>query len=160
LKNSQRFSFLFDYSQSGDILFIRGAFRAGGEFMKFHEFMGQVQSRAKLANTEDAIKVTKATLQTLGERLHGGEPKDLASQLPREIGVFLQGDVNEKFGIDEFFRRVSEREGSDLPLAIYHSRVVVEVVKEAVSKGEIDDIKKQLPPEYDRLFEAGSAGRM
>jgi uncharacterized protein (DUF2267 family) len=128
--------------------------------MKYNQFMGLVQSKAKLASTEEAIKITKATLQTLGERLSGGEPKDLASQLPKEIGVFIQGDKTEKFGLDEFFRRVSEREGTELPDAIYHSRVVIEVVKEAVSKGEIDDIKQQLPPEYDRLFEAGSEGRM
>ena len=128
--------------------------------MKYDQFMGMVQSKAKLASTEEAIKVTKATLQTLGERLYGGEPKDLASQLPKEIGAFIQGDKTEKFGLDEFFRRVSEREGSELPDAIYHSRVVIEVVKEAVSKGEIDDIKQQLPPEYDRLFEAGSEGRL
>jgi uncharacterized protein (DUF2267 family) len=128
--------------------------------MKYDQFMGLVQSKAKLASTEEAIKITKATLQTLGERLYGGEPKDLASQLPKEIGAFIQVDKTEKFGLDEFFRRVCEREGTELPDAIYHSRVVIEVIKEAVSKGEIDDIKQQLPPEYDRLFEAGSEGRM
>ena len=131
--------------------------------MKYEEFIGRVQNRARLGPREEAVKATRATLETLAERLAGGEPKDLATQLPEEIGVYLQHEKTgsgERFSLDEFFNRVSEREGTDLPAAVYHARVVVEVLGEAVTTGEINDIRSQLPSEFDRLFEAGSEGQM
>ena len=48
----------------------------------------------------------------------------------------------------------------DLPRAVYHARVVMEVLQEAVTKGEMDDVRSQLPDEYAPLFEAGSQGEM
>lgn len=56
--------------------------------MKYDEFMGMVQNRARLASTGEAVRATRATLQTLGQRLFGGEAKDLAAQLPQEVGDF------------------------------------------------------------------------
>jgi uncharacterized protein (DUF2267 family) len=38
--------------------------------------------------------------------------------------------------------------------------VVIEVLGEAVTKGEMEHIRSQLPTEYDPLFEAGSQGEM
>lgn len=131
--------------------------------MKHDEFIGQVQHRARLSSRGDAERATRATLETLAERLAGGETNDLASQLPREIGEHLRREwsgIGERFSLDEFFRRVSLREGVDLPDAIFHARAVIEVVSEAVSKGEMDDVRAQLPAEFDRLFESGSQGHM
>ena len=81
--------------------------------MKHDEFIGRVQHYARLASRGDA---ERATLETLGERLAGGEPKDLASQLPPEIGLHLlrYAGMGERFSLDEFYKRVSEREGEDL----------------------------------------------
>ena len=131
--------------------------------MKYDEFIGQVQNRARLSSREEAVKAIRATLETLAERLAGGEPKDLAAQLPEEIGVYLQHEKagsGERFSLDEFFDRVSKRGGVDLPAAVYHSRVVIEVLGEAVTAGQMNDIRSQLPSEFDRLFEAGSKGQM
>ncbi len=131
--------------------------------MKHDEFIGQVQHRARLSSRGAAERATRATLETLAERLAGGEAKDLASQLPQEIAEHLRREwsgVGERFSLEEFFRRVSMREGIDLPDAVFHARAVIEVVKEAVSTGEIDDVRAQLPAEFDRLFESGSTGHM
>jgi uncharacterized protein (DUF2267 family) len=69
--------------------------------------------------------------------------------------------VGESLDLQEFFDRVDERdEVADEPSAIYHARVVVEVLQEATTKGEMDDIRSQLPAEYAPLFEAGSQGEM
>ncbi len=57
--------------------------------MKYGEFIAQVQQRARLGSRDEADVATSATLTTLGERLAGGEAKDLASQLPVEIGHYL-----------------------------------------------------------------------
>jgi uncharacterized protein (DUF2267 family) len=50
--------------------------------MTYDEFIGQVHHRARLGTTGDAVRATRATLEVLGERLFGGEAKDLAAQLP------------------------------------------------------------------------------
>ena len=130
--------------------------------MKHDEFIGRVQHYARLPSRGDAEHATHVTLETLGERLAGGEPKDLASQLPREIGEYLLrgGGKGERFTLDEFYQRVSEREGEDLPKAVFHARAVIRVLSEAVSKGEINDILAQLPPEFDRFFQEAVEGPM
>ncbi len=48
----------------------------------------------------------------------------------------------------------------DEPRAVYHARVVMEVLQEGVTEGEMGDVRSQLPAEYDPLFEAGSQGEM
>lgn len=129
--------------------------------MQYAQFIGHVQHRAQLPDHQQAIRATRATLETLGERLTGGEAKDLAAQLPPEIGKFLvSAHSNGSFDLDEFFHRVRDRESVDMPIAVYHARVVIEVLKEAVSEGEWRDVRAQLPRDYNRLFDAGSHGRM
>ncbi len=124
--------------------------------MKHDEFIGQVQHRARLASRGDAEIATRATLETLAERLSGGEADDLASQLPRGIAEYLRTEFageGMRFSVEEFFERVSQREGVDLPRSIYHAQAVIAVLYEAVSPGEMDDVRAQLPSEYARLFE-------
>ncbi len=131
--------------------------------MKFEEFVGQVRHRALLSSRPEAERAIQATLETLAERLAGGEPNHLAAQLPRRIAQYLQhpwSGMGERFSLDEFFERVSEREEVEQPQAAYHARVVIEVLQEAVTKGEIDDVLAQLPGDYRPLFVAGRKDRM
>jgi uncharacterized protein (DUF2267 family) len=133
--------------------------------MNYSEFLGQVQNRARLGTQEEAVRATRATLQTLGQRLAGGEPNNIAAQLPNEIGRYLKisgASEGVRFGLDEFFERVRAHmgEGTDLPDAVYHARVVMSVLKEALSPGEWRDMKAQLPDEYDALLESGWTGEM
>ena len=122
--------------------------------MTYDEFVGQVQHRARLASTGQAVHAIHATLQTLGERLFGDEADNLASQLPQEIGAYLrEAQIRESMPVREFFERVALREGAELPDAVYHARSVVSVVLDAVSPGEIADVRAQLPSEYDQLFQ-------
>jgi len=124
--------------------------------MKHDEFIGQVQHRARLSSRGDAEIAARATLETLAERLAGGEANDLASQLPRGLAEYLRTGLAGEgvhFSMEEFFHRVSEREGVDLPKAIYHARAVIAVLYEAVSPGEMADVRAQLPAEFSRLFE-------
>jgi uncharacterized protein (DUF2267 family) len=129
--------------------------------MQYDEFIGQVQQRARLASKGDAVSATRATLETLAERLAGGAPDNLAAQLPKEIGIFFEGPFSgsgERLSLDDFFTLVSVREGVDLTKSAHHARAVIETLNEAVSPGEIQKICAQLPNEYDRLFESTSAG--
>jgi uncharacterized protein (DUF2267 family) len=124
--------------------------------MQYDQFVGQVQHRAQLADGGQAVHAIRATLETLGERLFGGEAEELASQLPAEIGYYLrQARIKHKFGMDEFFERVSAREGVALHRAMHHARVVLSVLAEAVSPGEIEDVRAQLPGDLKWVLETG-----
>ncbi|MBS3803611.1 MAG: DUF2267 domain-containing protein [Oleiphilaceae bacterium] len=124
--------------------------------MQFHDFLGKVQHRAQFDNLEDALRATRATLNTLAERLNGNEPKDIASQLPGEIGQHLFPESpgkGERFDVDTFIARVGEREGVPLNQATHHAQVVMGTLNEAVSAGEMSDVRGQLPNDYDLLFQ-------
>ena len=60
--------------------------------------------------------------------------------------------------LDEFFELVSEREGVDLADATLHARVVIGVLTEAVSQGEIKDVRVQLPAAFAQLFNVENEG--
>ena len=55
---------------------------------------------------------------------------------------------------------MTEKEGVDKPVAVYHARAVIDVLQEAVSEGEIDNLRSQLPDEWDPLFEQGAEGNL
>jgi len=129
--------------------------------MKFDEFTGKVQNKAKLATTDEALAAIRATLETLAERTAGDEAGNLAAQLPEEIGRFLRGKHSvQRFSLADFFDRVTEKEGVDKPVAVHHARAVIDVLQDAVSTGEIGDLRSQLPDEWDPLFEQGAEGSL
>ena len=85
--------------------------------MKYDEFLGHVRHRTGLGSLTEAERATRATLETLAERLVGGEARDLAAQLPPELAHFLQppdAGIGTKLTLDEFFETVSMREGVEL----------------------------------------------
>ena len=129
--------------------------------MKYDEFLGHVQNRAGLSSRAEAERATRATLETLAERLVGGEAYDLAAQLPPELAHYLQlpdAGVGAKLTLDEFFELVSAREGVDLEDSTLHARVVIGVLTEAVSQGEIKDVRVQLPAAFAQLFNVENEG--
>lgn len=122
--------------------------------MRFSEFIGQVQHRLELPGEGEALRVTRAVLTTLGERIQAGEAEDLAAPLPMEVDRFLTSAASgERFGYDEFTDRVADRAGTDRSEAAYYSKTVVALVAEVVPSGEIAQVRDQLPTEFDALFE-------
>ena len=122
--------------------------------MDYKEFLEQIQYRAKLDSSVDAVCAARPTLQCLAERLSGSEAGYLVAQLPMEIAVYLLqkgSGSGQRFSLDEFFERVSELEREDLAVSIHHARVVLEVLQEAVS-----NVRAHVRGEFDRLFDAGS----
>jgi uncharacterized protein (DUF2267 family) len=127
--------------------------------MTYDEFLGQVQHRGQLRSRGEAERVTWATLQTLGERLSGGEAKDFASQLPVPLPQYALSGLagwGIPLSLDEFTQVVADREGADSKRAQQHTQAVCSVLREALSPGEVGDIRSQLPAEYDRLFQPGA----
>jgi uncharacterized protein (DUF2267 family) len=129
----------------------------GGVRVQYEEFLNKVQDRIGPAQPDEARRAIIATLETLGERISGGEASDLAEQLPEELKEPLHqaGEDNEEFSLDDFLRRVGEREDVETAEAREHVSAVMTVLKEAVSGGELDNIRAQLPQEFEPLFEYG-----
>lgn len=122
--------------------------------MDFDEFTGQVQHRLELASRGEAVRATRAVLTTLGERLQHGEATDLASPLPMEIDRFLlAADSGQRFDYDEFVDRVAERGAVDRPDAVYQAKLIVALLAETVPGSELRQVRDQLPPAFDDLFE-------
>lgn len=122
--------------------------------MDYDTFIGEVQQRAKLASRDEALRITRAGLTTLGERLNQGEATDLAGPLPMEIDRFLEeANSGQRMNYDEFIERIADRASAEHTDANFYAKVVLDVVGETVPEGEFDDVQDQLPEEYDDLFE-------
>jgi uncharacterized protein (DUF2267 family) len=122
--------------------------------MEYAAFIERVQQRVGLDAPAEAVRATHATLETLGERLSTRETRQLAAELPKELrACLLQRPVQQLFPLEEFFNRVSAREGVRWHQAATHARAVIAVVGEAVSSGEFEDVRTELAPDYDALFE-------
>jgi uncharacterized protein (DUF2267 family) len=121
--------------------------------MKSERFIAEVKNLADLDTNEEAKQATRATLETLKERLAGNEPSNLAAQLPPEVAPYVEGGGGrEAFSIEEFYDRVAHKEGVEREEAIRHARAVATVVQTAVTGGELNDVRSQLGNEYRELF--------
>jgi uncharacterized protein (DUF2267 family) len=123
------------------------------ELMPTEEFLRRVAVRSGLEG-EAAMRATSAVLETLAERIAGGEVRDLIEQLPPELheplrrGDALSHGAARRMSLQEFVRRVAEREGAVPAAAQQHARAVLATLREAVSRKEWLDVNAQLPEEY------------
>lgn len=123
--------------------------------MQHDTFIGLVQHRAELPSRGDAERITRIFLETLAEQLTEGAARHLAAQLPAEIGRHLIGTLpTGRLSLNEFFQRLSLREGMPLKIARHHAWAVMSVLREAVSPGALKHVRDQLPSDYAPLFEA------
>ncbi|NRQ39660.1 DUF2267 domain-containing protein [Nonomuraea sp. NN258] len=135
--------------------------------MQHDQFIGQVQARAHLGRRDQAERASRATLETLGERIPDGLADNLAAQLPHEIGenlrrveAFDQAGTGEHFGRQEFIHRVADRAGVAEPQAAYLARVVLEVTDEATQGDIMGRVYDSLPKDLRSLVASGSSGPM
>jgi RND superfamily putative drug exporter len=123
------------------------------------EFVGLVGGRAGLTQP-DARRATDAALVTLSERITARESQVLAAQLPRDLRPYIASPKGgpERFGANEFVRRVGEREGVNDDEAAVHVRAVLAALDEAVA-GDLAYVHAQLSPDYAPLFDARDEAR-
>ncbi|WP_242900711.1 DUF2267 domain-containing protein [Actinomadura terrae] len=134
--------------------------------MRHEEFIGQVQDRARLPGWGDAERASRATLETLGERVPEGLADHLAAQLPHEIGEHLRrtevyGGLGsgERFGKHDFIERVALRAGTNEARAAFLARSVLDVVGDATQGSITAKVRDALPPDVRELMPAGHHGR-
>lgn len=133
--------------------------------MQHDQFIGLVQEKARLESRGAAERVSRATLQALSERLTGDAAKNLAAQLPQEIGEHLRGSAAreaDRMSFDEFVERARELEKTPavaFPDALHHVRAVMDVMTDAVSPDEMSKVRQQLPKDFYPMF-GNSEGRL
>jgi uncharacterized protein (DUF2267 family) len=129
--------------------------------MEYNEFVKRVQDQAKMVAPDEAEATIKAVLGTLGEMLSPMERRHLAAQLHKPMKDFVTAWVERppkekgrphRFHLEEFYHRVAARSDVRYPTAVKRSRAVMEVLREAVAPGELADIFRELPQEYEELL--------
>jgi uncharacterized protein (DUF2267 family) len=124
--------------------------------MKADEFFVDVMHLAGLPSREAAVNAVRSTLVTLSEHLAGGEPGNLAAQLPHDIAIYLNQPRiphAESFDLHQFFQQVAEREGVSYQQAERDARAVIQVLSSSVTRGLIQNVQSQLPPGMKALFD-------
>lgn len=126
--------------------------------MNYETFIDKVAERAGVP-ADEAVVLTTTTLQTLAERLTGGEALDLAAQLPKLLQTPLRPmqETAERFPLAEFARRVGQRAGVPEAAASSGIRAVFATLREAVTGGEFDDLLAQLPADFAEVAEPVAA---
>jgi uncharacterized protein (DUF2267 family) len=115
-------------------------------------FIDLVARRARVS-PERAMVLSRATLETLADRLTSGQALDLAAQLPKSLQGLLRPpeEKADRFDAREFVRRFSERAEVEPTTAGDGIRAVFRTVHEALTGGEFDDVVAQLPADYADL---------
>lgn len=115
-------------------------------------FENKVSSLAGLPRDRAEVLI-RATLVTLSERLTRGEAGDVAAQLPKPMKEWLISSEPDaqRFGLDEFIRRVSQRAQVPPEEAERAVRAVFSTLRLAVTGGELKDMMSQLPKEFAEL---------
>lgn len=126
--------------------------------MNYGEFVNTVIERGGPSERDAAQQVTEVVLADLGQRLTGDEAQNLADQLPEELKKPVTEHVAAdpvRDDADDFLRRVADHlgEGVDPDQARGHVRAVFTTLAQAVSDGEIQDVRAQLPAGFAPFFE-------
>ncbi|MCW2653597.1 MAG: hypothetical protein JWR32_4573 [Mycobacterium sp.] len=123
--------------------------------MPVDEFLQWVADRGGFdRETARRATATEAVLETLAERIAGGEVDDLTKELAPEFGPVLErgrklgGGRAHKMPLEEFVRRIADREGVPADVAREHARAVLNTVRDAVVAKEWHDISSELPRSY------------
>ncbi|WP_440770081.1 DUF2267 domain-containing protein [Natronorubrum sp. DTA28] len=135
----------------------------------YTDFLGEVQHRIEAGTQAEAVRTTRAVLETIGERVDEGGATDIASPLPMEIDRYLlHVDHGNDYDFDEFVERVVARMSyEDLDLetnygrpsdvdesdAVFRIKAVVALLNETVPGDGIANVEQQFPDEFDEMFE-------
>jgi uncharacterized protein (DUF2267 family) len=117
-------------------------------------FIATVQREADVPH-DQAERAVTATLETLGERISGGEAHDLAGQLPPELQRLVDrhaGEGPRPLSAGEFFQHVQSREQIPIMEVPDHVRAVFVALRQTVDPKEIADLASELPRELEMLL--------
>jgi uncharacterized protein (DUF2267 family) len=121
----------------------------------YERFVTIVEQVARVRR-EDAERAIRTTLRTLAERIDPGEARDLAEELPQELAPWVAtAGPAERFDVDEFVRRIAERDGVDQPTAERRAEAVFVALGRTLSDKEFADLVAELPKDFSPLLPRG-----
>ncbi|MDZ8050626.1 MAG: DUF2267 domain-containing protein [Aulosira sp. ZfuVER01] len=123
--------------------------------MEYNEFITHVQSLAQSNSRAEAERATRATLETIKERIGSDAAKELAAQLPNELSNYLeaiQEESAQSFKLQEFIARTSQKENIDPIIAVNHVRAVFTVLENAVTPEKFTAFHTHFSHDYEELF--------
>lgn len=123
--------------------------------MEYDEFITHVQSLTQSDSREEAERATRATLETLKERIANDEAQELAANLPQQLGDYLrgkEGDSGGSFNLQEFIARASQKEDIEPTTVAIHVRAVFTVLQNAISPELVDALHSHFSHDYEELF--------
>lgn len=127
--------------------------------MDYEEFIKRVQEYAGLDSRDEAVKVTGAILETLGERIPRAHRQHLAAQLPGKLKApVLKKTRPESFPLEEFYKKVGRRAEIAYHRAVKYARAVMCVLHEQVAAGELQDIFSEVTDGWRELIEVKPPG--
>lgn len=123
------------------------------------EFLDAVAQRMG-GDRDRARRATESVLETLAERISGGEADDLAAFLPEElhrpieVGKGLSRGMARPLSLDDFLQRIANREGVEVQAAREDARAVFGVLREYLSEKELADLFAEVPDTYSVIIGA------
>jgi uncharacterized protein (DUF2267 family) len=134
--------------------------------MQYGEIIDRIQKLSGLTDSDQIAGVLRAVLGTLGESIYRTGEDKLAAQLPKELrDVFQEYQPRERgrgdlanYPVEEFYNRVKARANISYQDSQRLSAIVLNVLKEAVSEGGIEAVKKELPASFQKMFEEEVSG--
>jgi len=121
--------------------------------MKHTEMIQAVQARAGIDDRYEAERTLDAVLRALADRLTGKEAEDLFAQLPSQLRDTIPITVAANpMTPEEFVQRVARELQLPEDEARERVRAVFAVLREAVTRGEFEDVLSQLDAEYADLI--------
>ncbi|MEH2272155.1 MAG: DUF2267 domain-containing protein [Nostoc sp.] len=131
--------------------------------MEYDEFITHVQSLTQSDSREEAERATRATLETLKERIAGDDAEQIAAKLPQQLGDCLrgrEGDSGNIFNLQEFIIRASQKENIEPTTAAIHVRAVFTVLQNAISPETFAAFHAYFSHDYQELFPISPTGEV
>lgn len=123
--------------------------------MEYDEFITHVQSLAQSNSREEAERATRATLETIKERIPSEEAEELAAKLPQQLSEVLRGQEQvtpESFNLQEFIARTSQKENIQPTTTAIHVRAVFAVLQNAIDPQTFTSFQAYFSHDYEELF--------
>jgi uncharacterized protein (DUF2267 family) len=130
-----------------------GVDRRRDEHWRYERFLTTVGEQTGL-DRDESERAAMATLATLAERISKAHADELAEDLPERLGFWLADTEEnaEPFHVEEFARRVADREETDAATGVRHARAVFRALARVAPAYEIDDLVDELPHEFEPLI--------
>jgi uncharacterized protein (DUF2267 family) len=125
------------------------------------EFYDRVEERAEFESEGEALAITHATLEAFSERISEGQARDLTEELPRPIAESLthhHGNPAE-LSLAEFVERIGAHDEVDATLDERDGRIAAVLGTLAEATEGFDDLRTQLPSEFEELVDSGGTER-